>query len=103
VAVHKTVMLRDDGEPLIVDAIEYDGKWWIVPQWLQGPIEGTLRPVRIICLDNLELDRSGLGRRTDWTLETPLSRDVLEGRAISQVPLVIERPNIILRDSDFHR
>jgi len=40
----------DDGELLEADTIEYEGKLWIVPEWLAGPTKGTEMPARIICL-----------------------------------------------------
>lgn len=105
--VRKTLYQRqDDGELFIADTIQYDGKWWIVPEWLQGPTAGTLCPARIVCLDGLTLNKPAAPYqdRVDWALETPLHRDVLEGRRVSQSPLVIDRPDIYLRvDTDFHR
>ena len=42
--------------------------------------------------------------RVDRVLATPLNTDVLEGRRVSQNPLVIERPDIHLRvDQDLRR
>jgi hypothetical protein len=105
--VRKTVVMRqDDGMLFIADTIPYDGKWWIVPEWLQGPSAGTLCPARIIYVDaqHLAAPSPPYQDRADWALETPLSRDILEGRRVSQNPLVIERPDIHLREeTDFHR
>src|ERR1700689_5529055 len=105
--VRKTVVIRqDDGQLFMADTIEYDGKWWIVPEWLTGPPAGTLCPARIISVDAQHLSIPGppYRDRADWVLETPLSRDILEGRRVSSNPLVIERPDIILRENqDFHR
>ena len=35
------------------DAIKYDGKLWLVPQWLDEPGRGTTKPRRIIRIDSL--------------------------------------------------
>ena len=104
-AVRKTVVIRqEDGAVFIADTIEYQRTWWIVPEWLEGPTKNTLRPARIISLDGLRLGTPGPQYQVDWALETPLSRDILEGRKVSQSPLVIDRPDIILnKDHDFHR
>jgi hypothetical protein len=105
-AVRKTVFVReDDGMELIGDTIEYERKLWLVPHWLEGPTEGTLCPARIICLAGLPVGKPSVGyRNVDLAIATPLSRDILEGRRVSQSPLVIERPDIHLReDHDFHR
>jgi hypothetical protein len=105
--VRKTVItVKEDGQQFIADTIPHDDKWWIVPEWLQGPTAGTLCPARIISVDAQHLTAAGppYQDRADWALETPLSRDILDGRRVSQSPLVIERPDIILRvDQDFHR
>jgi hypothetical protein len=105
-AVRKVLFVReDDGIEFIGDSIEYERKRWLVPEWLVGPTEGTLCPARIICLAGLPVGSPGIGyQNVDLVLSTPLSRDILEGRKVSQSPLVIERPDIHLReDHDFHR
>lgn len=87
------------------DAIQHEREWWLVPEWWQGPTAGTLRPARIICLRDLSLSKpSAQYADVDWVLERPLSKEILEGRRLSQSPLVIDRPEIHLRvDTDFHR
>jgi hypothetical protein len=103
-SVRKVLYIRaDDGMQLIGDVIEHERKSWLVPQWNVGPTEGTLCPARIICLVGLPFGPSRQHQNVDLTLDTRLSRDVLEGRKASQNPLVIEKPDIILRDDDFHR
>ncbi|HEY5379911.1 MAG TPA: hypothetical protein VIJ78_10300, partial [Pseudolabrys sp.] len=34
------------------DAIEYEGKLWLVPHWLDMPAQGVTMPARIIRFDN---------------------------------------------------
>lgn len=105
-AVRKILIQRqEDGALFISDAILYEGKLWLVPEWLTGPSEGTQRPARIICLADLPLAAPSpqYRDRVDMALSTPLSREILEGRAASQSPLVIERPELSLTDADFHR
>jgi hypothetical protein len=80
VAIRKTIILReDDGELLLGETIEYEGKLWIVPAWLPGPTQGTERPVRIICVDGLlsEPPEQYQGK-ADFYLSTPLSKETLE-------------------------
>ena len=60
-------------------------------------LENTLRPARIICLEGLNLREPLPQFRVDWVLETPLARDLLEGRVKSEEPRVIEQPDVILR------
>jgi hypothetical protein len=103
--VRRTIVQReDDGSIFIADTIEYEGKWWIVPEWLAGPSAGTRCPARIISTDGLRLIPAAPQYQADFVLSVPLSRDVLEGRAIKQGLDVRTRPDITLRvDTDFHR
>ena len=92
----------EDALPFAVDTIEYRGKLWLVPEWLRGRIEGTWSPTRIICVDVLSLTKAEPEQDADFVLTTPLSRSVLEGRAVTQDHVVIEGPDISLReDTDF--
>jgi hypothetical protein len=106
-AGRKVVFMKEDGGSLLLgDVIEYEGKLWLVPEWLAGPTAGTEVPARIICLDGMPLRKPApqYQDRADWVLSTPLSTDILEGRRVSQNPLVIERPKIHLRvKADFRR
>lgn len=104
-AVRKIVVQReDDGSVIIADTIEYEGKLWIVPEWLEGPTPGTLCPALIICVDGLSLMKAGPQYQADFVLGTPLSIAVLEGRSIKLGLDVRKRPDIMLRvDTDFHR
>jgi hypothetical protein len=98
-AVRKIVFQRQDDSVLLLgDVIEHDKKLWLVPEWLEGPTEGTQRPARIICLDGMPISEAGVQYRgkADFVLTTPLSREILDGRTVSQNPLAIERPNLIL-------
>jgi hypothetical protein len=100
---HETLIQRaDDGELLEADTIEYEGRLWIVPEWLAGPTKGTEMPARIICLDNLQTAKPGPRYWADLVLSIPLSKDFLEGRALIQGVAVIEKPDIFRRvDTDF--
>jgi hypothetical protein len=81
----KTLIQRaDDGELLEADTTEYEGRLWIVPEWLAGPTKGTEMPARIICLDNLQTAKPGPRYWADLVLSIPLSKDFLEGRALIQ-------------------
>jgi hypothetical protein len=102
-AVRKTIVSREeDGAIFIADTIEYEGKLWIVPEWIEGPTIGTRCPARIICTDGLRLMPAPPAYQADYVLGLPLSRDVLEGRATKLGLDVRTRPDIILRiDTDF--
>src|SRR5262245_16770013 len=85
------------------DTIEYEGKLWLVPEWLEGPTPGTERPSRIICVDDLPTSTLGPQYSIRQVVQTPLSADFLAGRAIMQGVTVIEAPDIFLRvGTDYH-
>src|SRR5580704_17400667 len=62
------------------DAIKYDGKLWLVPQWLDEPGRGTTMPRRIIRIDSLpheSMTNPAFG--LDFILSEPLPKAVLDG------------------------
>src|ERR1700719_3470016 len=92
---------EDDGVPRYAWVIRYEKKLWLVPQWDIGPTEGTLSPARIICLFGLPVGSPSRPRSNcDLILETPLSKRVLEGRGEAQNLQVMEKPPIVVKESD---
>ena len=86
----KTVVALEDGDGTIfhMDTIEYQGRFWLVPAWLEAPSEGWKMPVRIICLDPLPHQKfppgSGYG---DFVLSGPLPKAALDAVAQPQLPV----------------
>lgn len=92
-------MLSLEGEAIIyqIDTIEYEGKMWLVPRWLEASSEGWKRPERIICLDELRHQRGSSGIPADFILNDPIPRSVLLDQIQEQSKyssLVIMRPDI---------
>ena len=96
----KTMMAISDsgvGKIYKVDTIEYQGKHWVVPEWIENKAEGWSSPVRIILLDVLPHQKSP-GGPGDFVLTYGIPRCVFyEGL----IPIrskyywkVIERPDI---------
>jgi hypothetical protein len=78
------VRQADDDEIVACDTIEHEGKFWLVPEWLTGPIAGTEKPARLIGLHGLPTQPAGLTYRqyhpnADSVLLIPLSKDTLAG------------------------
>ena len=97
-----TLILSDDdgkgGAIHTMDAIKYDGRMWLVPEWLDYKDEKVTMPARIVCLDSIPHNVSRSKIR-DIVVDGPVPRSVFEGR----IPpgqegkyLVIERPDIRL-------
>jgi len=99
-------MVAIEGEAAIykMDAIEYQGKFWLVPTWLDSPDGKQSKPLRLILLDSLQhqrLDPSG-GSRADFAVNNPIPKAVLDGRAPQQqgfslnMYVVLEAPALIV-------
>jgi hypothetical protein len=97
--IFKTLLAIEGGGDKIfhMDTIDYKGKKWLVPEWLEAPTEGWKKPKRIICLDKLAHSKAPTGFEADFVLNYPISKSVLNGeipiRLIS-VFLVLENPDI---------
>ncbi len=85
------------GEIFCIDTIEYDGKMWLVPRWLEAPSEGWKTPERIILLDSLDHQATPADFEADFVLNLPVPKDVFEGRIPKGSEgefVVIERPDV---------
>ena len=92
----KTWMLLD-GEHHLVDTIEYEGKFWLVTEWIDSRSEGWSMPARIILLDVLPHKRVASGNPADYVVEYPIPKSVFDGQIPKQSKykfVVIERPEI---------
>jgi hypothetical protein len=86
-----------DPQAGVFHTIEYEGKLWLVPYWIEGPAPDTLSPLRIICLDGLPMqphDTQKGPRDYSQILTQPLDKDTLEG-GTAQGLVVRERPEMI--------
>mgnify|MGYP001579347307 FL=1 len=86
----------DDGMIYKMDTIEYQGKMWLVPEWLDNALEGWRKPARIICLDALPHQKSS-GGPADFVLNAGIPKSVCDGQIQTQpedLYIVIERPDI---------
>lgn len=96
--IYQTLMYYEDGAgTFCIDTIEYDGKLWLVPEWLEAPTEGWKTPARIILLDSLDHQTESSGVPADYLLKSPMPRDVFEGRIPKGSEgefVVIERPGV---------
>jgi hypothetical protein len=93
----KVLVLRDDGELLVIDAIEYDGKFWLAPEWIPGPEIGCEQPRLLICLDNFQVITTDGRNGAEWELVTPLAKNFLDGRETMEGISVIKKPDIFRR------
>lgn len=81
------------------DAIEHEGKLWLVPEWLDYLEQGIAKPARIVRFDLLAHQKTSLPG-CDYVLNFQVPRDVLEGRSRSEGGIsfeVVEAPDIQVR------
>jgi hypothetical protein len=68
------------GQIVQIDTIEYEGQFWLVPEWLLSPDGTEMRPARIIRL--LSIPHEGDPRQKDppqFVIPGPLPEHVLQG------------------------
>jgi len=85
---------QETGALLQGDAIEYEGKLWLVPEWNAFLAEGVQRPARIVCLDGLDLQPAGEQYPADYVLQTILPTPVLMGQEKVKNLVVVEAPDL---------
>jgi hypothetical protein len=81
-----------------MDVIEYQKKFWLVPYWLDNPIEKVTKPLRIVSLETLRHSRAD-GRDPEFVVEFPVPSYVFEGRtppAEADKYVVIENPDVLI-------
>ncbi len=92
------VSLDDSGEISKCDTIEYEGKMWLVPHWLESPAQGWKTPTRIVCLDGLPHQKTPGSPFGDFVLTYPIPKALLlSGQVPKQskfVIVVVESPDI---------
>lgn len=93
----KTLVPADDGL-FVYDTIEYEGKLWLVPEWIDGiPTKGYSKPARIICLTVLPHSQGAAG--ADYALNNPIPKSVWQGHVppeLKNMYVVIENPDIVV-------
>jgi len=88
------ILVLDDRSFVLGDAIMYQDKLWLVPEWRVEPATETERPTRIIELHGLPVQKAGNQYQADLELLIPLTKDTLAG-GTAQGLVVIEAPEII--------
>ncbi len=83
----------------------HEGKFWLVPEWLDNHIQKLTMPLRIISLETMVHHRTE-GANPEFLLEFPVPINVFEGRIPPEEAgkyVVVEGPDIrIPRDAKLH-
>jgi hypothetical protein len=88
------IQREDDGALFMGDAIKYEDKLWLVPEWTAFPSERIQKPVRIISLDGLPRGPAPPQYPADFFLQRPMTKALLEGQRTADDPVVIEGPDL---------
>jgi hypothetical protein len=73
------VMVVSDGEALMLDAIQHEGAYWLVPQWIEDTARKQRKPARVIRLDGLAPLARQPGDDCDFFVLQPMSKALLFG------------------------
>ncbi len=97
--IKKTLLAFEDeatGATYLTTTISYEGKLWLVPEWLENPKEGWSAPARIVCMDGLAY-QSVEGADYQYVLNNPIPRLVYDGQVHwykGRKYVVVEQPDI---------
>lgn len=86
----------DPGYTHRCDAIEHEGRLWLVPYWLRA-LDGTHRkPERIVGLPPGAFQPADKSQDFDFFVSQPVPRSVIEGHTLpgQERYTIVERPNI---------
>jgi hypothetical protein len=99
----KVLVGLDDGTIVKVDAIEYEGGLWLVPQWLDVPAQRVTKPARLIRMDVLQHQRMPPTYKADFVLNAGMPKALFDCSAPLKSALgyeVRELPEISLPAAD---
>lgn len=87
--IFKTMGGIDDSNTVdIIDTIQYQGKLWLVPKWLDYPDLGVRKPARLIRIDSVPHQKlkPGSGYPADLLLSVPVPRSAVDGHSTQPGP-----------------
>jgi hypothetical protein len=68
-------------EVLTCDAVFHEGKYWLVPEWLEDNESGSRVPARLVCISNLRHQVHLDSEVHQLTVNEPVPREILDGTA----------------------
>lgn len=93
------VQIAEDGSFGTCDAIEYNKRIWLVPQWLESSTQAATRPRRLIPLDIFEHQKLSPSNAygADYSLRDPMPKQIFGEKISEQLATlfqVVELPDI---------
>lgn len=80
---------------VMMDVIEHQGGFWLVPEWLDNRAQQVTMPVRIVSLETLPHQRTR--GRPEFVVNDPVPKYVFDGHVPPEQAtkyIVVERPDI---------
>jgi hypothetical protein len=71
------IRIDDTHHVAFMDVIEFEGKFWLVPEWLDNASLGVSMPVRIISLEKIRHSRSA--GHPEFVVDDPIPKSVSDG------------------------
>jgi hypothetical protein len=78
VSMRTIIAIAGTNELKLCATIEYEGRLWLVPEWLEAPAEGWRVPARRILLDSLRHEPAPPGYPAQWVVLFPIPKAFLD-------------------------
>jgi hypothetical protein len=91
------VAVQCEGEIRIIDGIESEGYYWLVPQWIEDTARQRRKPARAIRLDGLKPFVRQPGDDCDFYVPQPMSKALLYGVASTEEArryVIVDSPDL---------
>jgi hypothetical protein len=71
----------EDGAISQCDGIEFEGKLWLVPRWLDVPAQGVTKPVRLIRFDSIPHQHTPNSQyQVEYVINSPIPKELFDVR-----------------------
>ncbi len=93
------VCVSDGASLMVMDLVEYQGRLWIVPAWIEWQRERLQAPARLIALDSVAHRQASANVPFQYEVSTIIPRAVLDGSDQNPEEAgfeVLERPGIAI-------
>lgn len=93
----KTLYFSDSAprDLLSCDTIKWQGKFWLVPSWLENLSTGRMRPLRIIALDSFGYRILPQGSPEAFAIDTQVPKCVFDGQSPPGTTFeIVESPEV---------